>query len=291
MFNGKSREKKGRVSSIFICQSREKPHKYACNIFQDEKLFPPIEGSIRTGLITMGGTQVNITYCPQCEKEGNNLIPIQDFLHSEFRSLLTKIKDQAEKTEQKREEDLSDEGFNEDIYDNDKSYENRIADHQGLAEKDKLETSEFSTEDSSLISIPEKDHKFQPSDEKFSRETNAYAFNLDIWIEIIDSEREKEVTKLTLRQIMHRMIRLLAKVTNYNENAFVSLPELIDTKNVTFRASIDENLFWQKIFTEIKKQQPKTPYLPFSNLLVNNENLNTLILDLDDYCVRSFGME
>ncbi|MCG3218024.1 MAG: hypothetical protein KAR35_03415 [Candidatus Heimdallarchaeota archaeon] len=294
-FNGKSREKKGRVSSIFVCQNKEKPHKYACNIFQDLTLFPAIEGSMRTGIIIMGDSHLDITYCPQCENEGINLIPIQDFLHPDLKSLLTQIKIKSPKLEEKREEELNDESFREEIYgslnDIDINDEDQISD--SLSQNDKVEfdtltSSSNDNSDSSLILIPDADQAFQTKRESFLDEKRPIAYNFDLWIKIIDAEREKENTKLALNQITHRMIRLLAKVTHYTENAFVPLPEVIEPKNKAFTAaSIDETLFWQKIFIEIKKIQPKFPYLSFNNLLVNNFNLNTLILDFDVYCSRN----
>ncbi|MHA1911418.1 MAG: hypothetical protein ACTSYA_06965, partial [Candidatus Kariarchaeaceae archaeon] len=281
IFNGETRELKGRISSIFVCQNREKPHKYACNIFQDATLFPPLEGSMRTGLIMMGDTQFDVTYCPLCEKEGKNLIPIQDFLHSELRSLLTQIKVQAEKSEDKREEERRDETHQEDIYDNFNDPDR----NDDLQTKNQLDI-EFSSKKSSLIAIPETDHSFQTKRESVS-DSKSIAYDFDLWIRIIDSEREKEEIKLTLNQIMSRMIHLLAKLTHYSKNAFVPIPELIELRKETFSSSIEESLFWQKIFKELIKHRQKIPYLTFSNLLVNETYLSTLIKDLDVYCLNN----
>jgi hypothetical protein len=296
-FNGNVRELQGRVSSIFVCQDREKPHKYACNIFQDETLFPPIEGSIRKGLIAMGGAQIEITYCPQCETEGKNLIPIQNFLDSELRPLLTQIKVKSEKSEIKREEEAGEtyQDIYDDFDDNNRKNEIQITAQQVHTEKDELDTSDLSSENGSLISIPidhTTDHTSQTIRKSFLEDSKSITYDFDLWIKIVDTEREKKLSKLTLSALMQRMICLLARVTHYTENALVPLPEIIepnDSKNEVFAtASIDECLFWERIFNKLKEIQPQIPYLSFSSLLVNNLNLNTLILDLDGYCTVKF---
>jgi len=285
IFNGEVREKKGKISSIFICQNREKPHKYACNIFQNEKLFPPIEGNIRTGLIQMGGKQYDISYCPQCEKDSKNFIPIQDFVHSEFRSLLTQLGVLAEKAEEKRKEEFNDKNYQEDVYDEDGSSEIQAAE-QDLVSIAEFDTVKFSVGEKSLISIPETDQPTQERKES-SLEDEKHIYDFDLWIKIIDTEITKDAP-LALNQVMKNLILLLAEATHYPENASISLIEIIESMKVKFtKASNNSPAFWHNILTVIKKHQPNIPYLIFSSLIVNSQNLSSLIQQLDDYCLKN----
>ena len=132
--------------------------------------------------------------------------------------------------------------------------------------------------------------------ESLTKELKREEFNFDQLLKVVETEGKK-IGELTLINLMQKMIQLLAKVTHYPENALVSFTELIqlnEAENEIFQKAsigetneIDESLFWQKVFTEIKKLQTKTPYLPFSNLIVNNLILNSLIVDLDNYCARN----